>query len=134
MKALLIGVTLAGLVGVGTAHAIERVMLSKEIVGTWCYSSKAGNVWRYRREANPLKNRAPCKGVEWMEIKQDGYEGPEFGCKSIEGRVVYSNLPKYPTEMYSISYRCSGEGSAWSEKCDLSRVDNELLVECKKGK
>jgi hypothetical protein len=134
MKTLLIATALAGLVS--SAHAAERVTLGEEVIGTWCYGDKSNDgVWRYRREVNPPKNRAPCKGVEWMEIKQNGYDGPEFSCKTVESKVISSGSPA----TYSISYRCNGEGYAWKETCVLGRGkvgprQDLLFVECAKLK
>ncbi len=123
-----------------SASAAERVTLDKKVLGTWCSMGRdkvGGKHWRYRREVNPPKGRAPCKGDEWVEIKQDGYDGPEFSCKTIEGRVdLYDVNTTYQHEKYSISYRCSGEGYAWKEKCEVvlvrGELDEKLFVDCDK--
>jgi hypothetical protein len=50
---------------VPAAYAAERVTLGKEILGTWCSTGEviANGHMRYHRDPNPLKGKAPCKGM-----------------------------------------------------------------------
>jgi hypothetical protein len=137
MKTLLIAAALAGLTW--SANAAEPAPLGKNLLGTWCSDGKEGKLWRYQREINPPKGRAPCKGNEWMEMKQNGYEGPEFSCKLVDSIVAHvppSNPPQPSDiiEIYHPSYRCTGEGYAWKEELIIIYKGTSILVDVRKKK
>jgi hypothetical protein len=125
MKKLLLTVALVGLVGTAHAEPLKpEATASKPTLGTWCRAGtseielpKETTAAYYRREANPPRGRAPCKGDEWVEIREDGYDGPEFSCKAVNGKdsKIYAELP----DLRIITYRCAGEGYAWKEECNV---------------
>jgi hypothetical protein len=141
-KLLLAGACLAALACV--AHAADRAPVSEKVLGTWCSVDNKDvanpNVTAalYRREENPAKGRAPCKGEDWMTIKQDGYDGGEFSCKTVSSKP-FTDVKLIGLE--EVNYRCSGEGSAWNERCVITliyhnkwRDHNTLAVVCQKMK
>jgi hypothetical protein len=139
LTALLLSTTLLA------AHA-ETASPSKAILATWCSvrQDKASHITRYRREVNPPKGEATCKGEDWMTVGPTGYDGGEFACKTIEGEMIFDaeiNAIMHkspPIKAYFAFYSCSGERSAWKERCymTLTRPEDELVVGCfeQKGK
>jgi hypothetical protein len=134
MKTLLITTALVGLM---SAHAQAPVTLDESAIGTWCRYAGSEKSGFYQREVNPPKNKAPCKGEDWMIVKWDGYEGGEFSCKSTS--VEDMNDVKPNSKHYRIAYRCRGEGSSWREKCIMflphipgKELDGKLIIHCEK--
>jgi hypothetical protein len=110
------------------AQALEPI--SGELLGSWCalkHQKDGADPWLYQREVNPIRNRIPCRGEDWMDVKPNGYEGGEYACKTIRGRYTTK-------EIYIANYSCNGEGSAgWKEDCRLTLNKNKTLaVSCDK--
>ena len=100
LTALLLSTTLLA------AHA-ETASPSKAILGTWCSvrQDKASHITRYRREVNPPKGEATCKGEDWMTVGPTGYDGGEFACKTIEGEMIFDAEINAITQAMPMSHR-----------------------------
>src|SRR6516225_1710754 len=90
-RLFLIGIA-ALLLATGTAHAATPEFPKTEVLGTWCLIGQAP---LSNNTASPypyMYHRGPCKGEEWVEIKQTGYDGPGLSCKIVESNPNFSPL------------------------------------------
>jgi hypothetical protein len=100
------------------AAAAERVELPTEILGTWCLQQE-GEVLTYRR--------GDCldQADSWLLVGRDGYQGHEFGCKTVKASINRSN-PRYV--VYVLESRCEGEAQTWDAIITMWLGPNDSLI------
>jgi hypothetical protein len=81
-------------------------------VGVWCIGSQEPAYYR---------GECPDRSDGWLKLRTDGYDAHEMGCK------VLKAVPNARGD-YLVKFRCSGEGSTWTENYWLSLVDQRLFM------
>jgi hypothetical protein len=96
----------------------ERVELPTEMLGTWCLQQE-GEVLTFRR--------GDCldQADSWLLIGPDGYQGHEFGCKTVKSSINRRN-PRYV--VYVLESRCEGEAQTWDALISMWLGSNDSLI------
>jgi hypothetical protein len=99
------------------ASPAEWVELPAEMLGTWCLQQE-GKVLTY--------TRGDCldQADSWLLIGRDGYQGHEFGCKTIKSNVDRSNQHRG----YVLESRCEGEAQTWDAIISIWLGPNDSLI------
>ena len=96
--------------------AQTQVKLPVEMVGTWCVredDSGAGTSTIYKRGRG-------CEG-EGIDIRQDGYDGPELGC-------TFKKTERLARDAYLVRAVCHGDRSTWTEVSKFQISDGQLVI------